>query len=43
LAQAAHDPLTFTGSVVTTGPQPTMTGVGNGSGLSNTAITLTKQ
>jgi hypothetical protein len=43
VAEAAHDPFTFTGSVVTTGTQPTLTGVGNGSGLSNTAITLTKQ
>jgi len=43
VTEAAHDPFTFTGSVVTTGTQPTLTGVGNGSGLSNTAITLTKQ
>jgi hypothetical protein len=43
VAEASHDPFTFTVSVVTTGTRPTMTGVGNGSGLSNTSITLTKQ
>jgi hypothetical protein len=44
VSEASHDPFTYTGNVqVATGSPTTMVGVGNGAGLSNTPITLTKQ
>ena len=43
ISEATYDPFTFVGSVQLTGTVPTLVGVGNGSGLTNTPITLTKQ
>jgi hypothetical protein len=43
VSEASHDPFTYSGTVQTS-PSPTrMVGVGNGSGLTNQPITLTKQ
>jgi hypothetical protein len=42
IAEVQHEPFTFSGSVTSGNPR-TMTGVGNGSGLINQSITLTKQ
>ena len=40
--EVQHEPFTFVGALQNTSPK-TLVGVGNGSGLTNQAITLTKQ
>jgi hypothetical protein len=43
VAEVEHEPFTYTGSVQGAGSGTTMTGVANGSGFVNQAVTLTKQ
>jgi hypothetical protein len=43
ISEAEHESFTFTGNVQVSGAAATMVGIGNGSGLENEPITLTKQ
>ena len=43
VAEVEHAPFTFTGTVQGSGRGTTLTGIGNGSGLIDQPITLTKQ
>jgi hypothetical protein len=42
VSEVQHEPFTFTGALQNTSPK-TLVGVANGSGLTNEAVTLTKQ
>lgn len=43
ISEVEHAPFTYTGNVQTTSSGTSMVGVGNGAGLENEPITLTKQ